>query len=512
MRSKSSRRDFLKLTSLLPFGLAASNLEKRFGVHLQQPGGQKNVLVIVFDAWSAYNVSLYGYGRNTTPNIDRLAERATVYHNHHAGGSFTTPGTASLLTGVLPWTHRAFESNGTLDEAFVTRNIFTAFQNHYSIAYTHNPWANTLLEQLRDEIDELVPWFSLFLRSYDDEVIHTAFRNDDDIASVSWVRNTNINGNGYSYSLLFSNFLQWLRERNIVDFRKWFPRGIPSIESSYNSFVLEDAVNWIENRLTSISRPFLGYFHFLPPHDPYRTRLEFYNHFAQDGFKPLNKPEDAFTQNVPFSKLTQSRMEYDEYLLYIDREFANLFDQLESSGFLENTWVVLTSDHGEMFERGILGHGTDTLYEPVIRVPLMIFEPGKSTRVDIHTPTSAIDVLPTLLHVTGQPIPAWVEGTPLPPYSASGPEPNRKIYAMRSNKNKKYAPLTRASVSVTQGRYKLHYYFGHKNRNVDEFVRLFDVEADPEELTDLSLSNKDVTDTLLNELKVKLDEVNKPYR
>ncbi|PWB72996.1 MAG: hypothetical protein C3F07_10535, partial [Anaerolineales bacterium] len=152
MRSKSSRRDFLKLTSLLPFGLAASNLEKRFGVHLQQPGGQKNVLVIVFDAWSAYNVSLYGYGRNTTPNIDRLAERATVYHNHHAGGSFTTPGTASLLTGVLPWTHRAFESNGTLDEAFVTRNIFTAFQNHYSIAYTHNPWANTLLEQLRDEI------------------------------------------------------------------------------------------------------------------------------------------------------------------------------------------------------------------------------------------------------------------------------------------------------------------------------------------------------------------------
>ncbi len=66
------------------------------------------MVVIVFDAFSAYNISLYGYQRETTPNIARWAERAVVYHNHNAGGNFTIPGTASLLTGTYPWTHRAF--------------------------------------------------------------------------------------------------------------------------------------------------------------------------------------------------------------------------------------------------------------------------------------------------------------------------------------------------------------------------------------------------------------------
>ncbi|MBK9781637.1 MAG: sulfatase-like hydrolase/transferase [Anaerolineales bacterium] len=70
-------------------------------------GNKKNVLIIVFDAMSAYNLSLYGYDRETTPNLARLSKRATVFHNHFAGGNFTTPGTASILTGSLPWTHRA---------------------------------------------------------------------------------------------------------------------------------------------------------------------------------------------------------------------------------------------------------------------------------------------------------------------------------------------------------------------------------------------------------------------
>ncbi len=64
-------------------------------------------------------------------------------------------------------------------------------------------------------------------------------------------------------------------------------------------------------------------------------------------------------------------------ILYADKEFGRFFDYLDSSGLLDNTWVVLTSDHGEMFERGIDGHDTEVLYEPVIRIPLMIFEPGR---------------------------------------------------------------------------------------------------------------------------------------
>jgi len=131
MKKQITRRDFLKLAGILPLGLAVP----RFVHSLETQGKQQNVIVIVFDALSASNMSLYGYPRDTMPNLARLAERAIVYHNHYASGNFTTPGTASLLTGTLPWTHRAFDLYGLVNEPFVEKNFFTAFPNHYRLAH-----------------------------------------------------------------------------------------------------------------------------------------------------------------------------------------------------------------------------------------------------------------------------------------------------------------------------------------------------------------------------------------
>jgi hypothetical protein len=509
MKNNSYRRDFIKLAGLLPVSFMAPRILQKLGRQTTQ-NGEQNVLIIVFDAWSAYHLSTYGYQRETTPNIARLAEQAVIYHNHYAGGNFTTPGTASILTGTLPWTHRALQPNGTVIEPFVTRNIFSAFQSHYRIAYTHNPWANKLLMQFSNEMDELVPWLSLFLRSYD-EIIHTLFKNDDDIASVSWTRNTNVSEEGFAYSLFLSHLYEALREKNIANISKEYPRGIPAIGKAEINFILDQAVNWINERLTKIPQPFMGYFHFLPPHGPYRTSLEFTNVFGNDGYKPIPKPEDIFTQKVSNAELNRKRTEYDEFILYADNQFGMMFEHLKQSGLLENTWVVLTSDHGEMFERGIDGHSVDALYQPVIRVPLMIFEPGRTTRTDIHIPTSAIDILPTMLHVTGQEIPDWAEGKILPPYAATSPDVNRSIYTVRSNKTNQTDPIERGSLTLTKGHYKLHYYFGYEERSVTELVKLYNVDEDPEELADLASTEKEITTELFNELKLKLAAVNQPY-
>ena len=121
----------------------------------------------------------------------------------------------------------------------------------------------------------------------------------------------------------------------------------------------------------------------------------------------------------------RDRLAYDEFILYVDREFARFYGALEASGLLENTWVVFTSDHGEMFERGIIGHSTNVLYEPVVRVPLLIFEPGRKQGMEIVTPTSAVDMLPTLAHVTGHALPDWSEGEILPPFRTSTLDPQR---------------------------------------------------------------------------------------
>ena len=507
MKNRLNRRDFLKVAGMLPLGLAIPRIFRTSHQRLEEE--PKNIIVVVFDAWSACNIPLYGYERKTIPNITRLSKRAVVYHNHYAAGNFTTPGTASLLTGVLPWTHRALNHNGKTAEPFETRNLFGVFRNHYRIACTHNGLANTLLRQFEDELDELIPRERIFLDTYD-AWISALFRNDDDISSVSWIRDVQINEGGYAYSLFLSHLYESLQEKKVESLKRLFPRGIPTA-GRINPYLLENAVDMIISRLSDIPQPLLGYFHFMPPHQPYRTSGEFVNVFRGDGFRPVEKPIDSLG-NMLARNLPQKRTEYDEFILYCDREFGRLYDYLESSGLLDHTWLVLTSDHGEMFERGIGGHGSKVLYQPVVRIPLMIFEPGRSVGMDVYDYTSAIDVLPTLAHLVGEEMPEWAEGLILPPYASAIPNSSRNLYVVQAIDNYQYAPLTQASTVLLRENYKLHYYFGYPEVPEEGRLRLYDITSDPEEMVDLYDSRKGIASELLNELRTKLREADSPYR
>jgi arylsulfatase A-like enzyme len=506
MKNQISRRDFLKLAGLFPLGMAAPRLFNALG-NIPQPGQPKNVIVIVFDAWSAYNVPIYGYERETTPNISRLAKRAIRYHNHYAGSDFTTPGTASLLTGVLPWRHRALLGNETVDEYYTTRNLFSALPGHYHIAYTHNKWANTFLRQFQHDLDEFIPLEKLMLESYD-TIIQQLFTNDADLSSVSWTRNMRVDEEGYSYSLILSRLYETLQAAKIKDLLKQFPRGLPTTGSD-NGFLLEDAVEQIAERLAVIPQPFAGYFHFLPPHYPYRTSKEFADAFLNDGYKTIEKPVDIFgtkgNKNYPLK-----RRIYDEYILYCDREFGRIYDFLERSGVLENTYLVLTSDHGESFERGLHAHNIDALYQPVIRVPLIIFEPGRTEGLDVYQSTSAVDILPTFAHLTGNPLPDWTEGRVLSPFASPAERDIRVVRGYRIKNG--HHPITIGSLIQVSGDYKLHYYYGYDETPGDGMTRLFDVKADPEEMNDLALVKPETVAEMLNELKLKLREADEPYQ
>jgi arylsulfatase A-like enzyme len=507
MNKLITRRDFLKLAGMLPLSIAAPPVINP----LQNKQGKQNIIIVVFDALSAYHISLYGYQRDTMPNLARLSERAFVYHNHYAGGNYTTPGTASLLTGSLPWTHRAIRHNEVPDASFTTRNVFTAFQDYYKITYTHNLWAYSVISYLGSVVESLVPIEKLLL--INDGIIPKLFKNDRDIADVSWIRTMKKKEEGYAYSLFSSHFYELYRELQVVNLRSQFPRGLPSIEGD-NYFLLEDSIKWLRDQLFELPQPFLGYFHFWPPHDPYKTHKDFYQHFENDGFTPVEKPLYSPKANKNnYSNLLKAREEYDEFILYVDREFSRLYDYLEMSGLLENTWVILTSDHGEMFERGILGHRTPVLYQPIIKIPLLIFEPGRNYKTDIYVQTSAIDVLPTLLRITGHQQEDWVEGMVLPPFVQKNLDFDRSVYVVEASKNEKNAPLEQSTVAIMKGEYKLIYYLGYRKYGGfgSEQVELYNIKDDPEELNDLSSSKRETAAELLNELKQKLAEKNEPY-
>jgi hypothetical protein len=153
-----ARRDLLKLLALLPLAsLPEPTMRRRPSI---RPGGVRrpNILILDFDAFSAHHVPFYGYRRATTPNLARFAERATVFHSHYAAGSFTTPGTASLLTGAYPWSHRAINLQSTVSDEFRERNLFRSLgvQGYHRLAYSHNMVVNSLLDQFRSDIDDFV--------------------------------------------------------------------------------------------------------------------------------------------------------------------------------------------------------------------------------------------------------------------------------------------------------------------------------------------------------------------
>jgi len=500
-----NRREFLKLLALPPLVTLGSALPK-LGVKPLEDQQRPNFLILVFDTFSAPHMTLLGYPRNTTPNFSRFAQRATVFHRHYSGGNFTMPGTASLLTGVPPWAHRGLHLYGRVAETYADRNIFSAMgEDYFTSVYTHNPIVQGMFDQFERHLDQFTPMGELAILS--EALSERIFPND---FMLSFWGERLLRGSGSEspaslfLSLISEDFDSFTPEDLKQRYKDQFPLGLPN-NTVGSFFILEDAMAWIREQALNLPRPYLAYYHLFPPHEPYMTRREFVGRF-NDSWKPEPKPVLIFHQNRSEAYLNDKRRQYDEYIAYVDAEFGRLYDFLEGSGALENTYLIVTSDHGQLMERKIHGHVTGTLYEPLVRIPLFIASPGQTDRQDIYTPTSCLDVLPTVAHLAGKPAPEWCEGTILPGLGGE-PQEERSLYVLEAKKNPRLLPITTGSLAWRQGRYKLISYFGYPG--VTDDFELYDLENDPEEREDLYTSRKGLAAEMSGALMNKLDEINR---
>ena len=422
-----------------------------FSLGAQQDVTKPNVIILLFDAMSATNLSLYGYHRETTPNFKRFAERANVYHSHNSAGNFTSPGTASLLTGTYPWTHR--------------------------LAVSQIIWVNYFLNQFTPNLDKV---FSPAAFSTVSQVIGADFK--DPAAYRAYDDFLFHDGNppaslvfGLVGRLLFRR--QYFRESSTL---AEYPNGMPRAGIYPIYFELRKVFDGVFSTIESLNSPYLGYFHLWSPHAPYRPTQKFMDIF-DDNWKPDKKPEHRLGMRLSQSQLNTRRRNYDKYIANVDAEFGRLVDRFDEKGILDNSYVIVTSDHGEMQERGDDGHVTPLLFAPVTQVPLLISAPGQRTRTDIYAPTNSVDVLPTLLHLTGHEGPDWCEGVLLP--GLGGKEDiERSTFTVEAKSNPAFTPLKMATVALRKGPYKLIYYTGYESQDSFE---LYNLENDPEELLDL---------------------------
>ena len=482
-----SRRDFLKAAMALSAGslLSLSPALRKLKTQSDKP----NIIVLVFDAMSARNLSVYGYPRSTTPGLERIVERATVYHSHYSAGNFTTSGTASMLTGLYPWTHRGINLSGMVRKKFVDHNIFSLMgDEYYCTVFTQNYLADVLLGQFQSGIDHHIVTpsfydqlsFPLLGQYFSGDPVPAYYGLDDylfsgGVSRVGSVPSTPIFG-----------FLNELARKD-QDFNRTlpdYPYGIPN--NSFYSYENSTAYAGILKEILDLSsqqNPFFAYFHMFSPHEPYRPRKEFTDIFPDMEF-PRKKPTKFSTLDISNESILWRRKTYDEYIADVDFEIEKLVNALEDSGILKNTYLILTADHGELFERGEYGHVTRLLYDAVIHIPLIVVAPGQKTRRDIHHPTNNIDLLPTLLQIAGKTPSTSPEGKILP--GLGGSEEARSLFSMEAKECSAFGGFANGTtVSMIKGGHKLIYYTGYPKRS-DAF-ELYNLNDDIDEMKDLYL-------------------------
>jgi arylsulfatase A-like enzyme len=187
---------------------------------------------------------------------------------------------------------------------------------------------------------------------------------------------------------------------------------------------------WIVDRLKGQEEPFFIWYHMRSAHLPFNHE-RFREEFARADSPPLPDPvRDLLLRRDIVTADEQQGWDpawrpavvdlYDADLRHLDEEISWAFDVLKERGLWERTVVVVIADHGEeLMEHGLVGHASTTLagtlYDEVMRIPLLIRVPGIPGGRVVDDLVQQIDILPTLVDLVGGELPSYVEGTSLVP-------------------------------------------------------------------------------------------------
>jgi len=419
------------------------------------PAGSPNALILVLDTVRAESLSLYGCSRKTTPNLDRLAARAVRFDQARSTAPWTLPSHASLFTGRWPYELKVGESQ-PLDATYPTLAEYLTNRGYATGGFI----ANTFFCN---------SWFGLGrgFEHYDD------FYREQQSVSV---------GEAMRCSSLGRLFDRLLRE----------PFGIERRRKDASQ-VNGDFLAWLDKQQ---GRPFFGFINYFDAHTPYFLPPGGEHRFGRpprdaQEIETLQGWDARSRTSVTDAELDLTRDAYDDCLAYLDAEIGTLFDELERRGVLDETIIVLTSDHGENHgEHGLIGHGR-SLYDQEVRVPLLVFLPhGAYAGQIVAEPVSLRDVPATAVDLL-----KLKDGSPFPgvslarcwqsPEGSTSPEiPVLTEVLLREqiSKNRNRPPAWRGPMHSIVAEDFTYI------RNADGQEELYHLSDDPAQLRDLASS------------------------
>jgi arylsulfatase A-like enzyme len=366
------------------FGIDRLKLWREAGRDMP-PGGSPNVLLIVLDTVRADRLSLYGYGRATSPTLQRLAQRGVRFDGARATAPWTLPSHAGILWGRWPhevgsdWETPLKGDFPTLAQylgacgystaGFVANTRCCSYDTRLDRGFTH--YEDYLL-------DSLSPFRALYL------------------GNLAFVRLSEL---GWEPSRNFGLGLLLPGPESAI----W--RVLGSEPKIAASSINRRFLDWLSQRRQP-NRPFfafLNYFdahtaYFLPPGGSYRFGLK---PETESDFLVFNFWVFLDKLMLPPYYVAMARDCYDDCLAYVDEKLGELLAELDRRGILEQTLVVVASDHGEgLGEHGLFFHG-ESLYRTEIGVPLLIVPPSFKRALVVSEPVSLRDLPATVADLAG---------------------------------------------------------------------------------------------------------------
>ncbi|MDX1579235.1 MAG: sulfatase, partial [Gemmatimonadota bacterium] len=346
--------------------LAFTTRDRRLPDAVRTPAGgsgtteRPSVILIVLDTQRAESTGLYGSPRRTTPNLDRWAAEGIVFERAISPSSWTLPSHATMFTG--------------LPNRELGTGVFTPLSPRYL----------TIAEFLRGE----------------------GYRTGAFVANLGFCSDF------YGLDQGFEIYLDQPRSLTMLLTSAWLPRwlagrlyasrGLPpdQIARKRAPEVSEEFLAWWDR---VGGEPYFAFLNYFDAHAPYAPPGSFATAFADElpyqwyGGDPEEGPRTP-------EEVAALETAYDSGIRYLDHHVGRLLDGLESRSALENTWVIVTSDHGESFgEHGQLGH-MKSLYMTEIHVPLVIIPPKplRGSTPWVETPVGLADLPATIAALVGK--------------------------------------------------------------------------------------------------------------
>lgn len=445
--------------------------------------GRPHILLITFDALTASRMSLYGFERATTPQLERYAREAAVFERFYSNSNYTTSSVNSIVSGTLPWAHRALQLASWPTVEARDRSLVAQLRRagYRTLAVSSNPLAGPYKNGYGAQFDAVAS-----------DRIATYFSGRD--GPSRWLK--------YLGPALDNPLATTLLRP--IGLAQWAFAAEQAANRHYDPARVFDAAKALLGN--ERNTPVFLWIHLLPPHSPYAAPVPYLGRF-DSGPQFRSQADSSPPFMFDYAQVDDARRRvyearYDESVLYLDDQLAHFLAWSEAA-LGPRTLTLISADHGESFGHGYGGHAGPLLPEDVLRIPLIVKGPDVVAG-RLRSVASQIDLAPTLAEFGGAVIaPQWA-GRSLAPMLRSGrDEPGHQAWSMNFEQSRRQGPLDRGSVALITDEWKYVRYVGAlRYPGAPPFEdRLYRLPGDALELVDLRASQAELS----REMRARID-------